>query len=156
MAPQRGWLSGQPSSNRHGHRLARVVPAARLGRDGTTAPIRSLRAVDSGAETSWPCLRGPRSTLLLPTDDGVSYRMRHGDHYIILAHALGVDLDALRSAAPAHRVGRRRVPVGDRHNPIVLRRAIVQVPILGPAVPWRLTTGRPPPDSGRDASPACR
>lgn len=40
---------------------------------------------------------GARPSLLVPSDGGVSYRMRHGDHYINLAHTLGIDLDAVRS-----------------------------------------------------------
>jgi len=59
-------------------------------------PFIASRRLRAGDVVAVP--PGARRSLLLPTDGGVSYRMRHGDHYINLAHTLGVDLDALRSA----------------------------------------------------------
>lgn len=59
-------------------------------------PFIASRRLRAGDVVAVP--PGTRPTLMLTADGGVSYRMRHGDHYINLAHTLGIDLDALRSA----------------------------------------------------------
>lgn len=53
------------------------------------------------------------------------------------------------AAPPARRIARRRIPVGDLHNPLTLRRAIVLMTILGPCravTPhdWEAASGRGP------------
>lgn len=69
------------------------LPVVELRLHNPFVASRRLRAGDLVAVPP-----GARRSLLTPTDSGMFYRMRHGDHYITLAHTLGVDLDALRAA----------------------------------------------------------
>jgi hypothetical protein len=58
-------------------------------------PFIARRRLRAGDVVAIPTVA--RHALFTTTAGGVAYRVRHGDHYITLAHVLGVDLDELRT-----------------------------------------------------------
>lgn len=78
-----------------------------------------------------------RRDLLMPLENGAMYRMRHGDNYISLAIALGIDVEALRTQNGLWQV--QAVPPGTLLRiPFEIDRArIVKMALDGPSAEKR-------------------
>ena len=57
-------------------------------------PFLATRALRVGQFVAYP--PAPRMDLFVPNGEGLEYRTRHGDNYLLLSFVLDVDLDALR------------------------------------------------------------
>ncbi len=57
-------------------------------------PFLATRALKVGQLVAYP--PAPRTDLFVPSGEGLEYRTRHGDNYLLLSFVLDVDRDALR------------------------------------------------------------
>ena len=57
-------------------------------------PFLATRTLRVGQLVAYPLV--PRTDLFIPGGDGLEYRTRHGDNYLLLSFVLDVDRDALR------------------------------------------------------------